>query len=327
MKLVTGAAGFIGSNLVAALEQSGDSVVICDWLDDQSKIRNIDKLGTLTRVPPNDLFSFLAEHSKDIETIFHLGAISSTTESNEDLILKTNVELPIRIWNWCCDNNSRLIYASSAATYGNGNLGFFDNDSVDYLKNLKPLNVYGRSKNQFDIWVAEEIKRGSRTPAQWAGVKFFNVYGPNEYHKGYQMSVVPQIYNQIIENGEARLFKSYNSQFKDGEQQRDFVWVGDCVSFMRWLDQSSEISGIFNCGSGTARTFFDVADIIFKAMKREARVRYISMPNNVKQHYQYFTRANMEKPFAAGYTTELTTLESGVTQYVQEYLMTNEKYI
>ena len=266
MKLVTGGAGFIGSNLVAALEESGSEIAVCDWFDDSSKIQNLKKRTLSYRIRPEDLFDFLTEHSGEIDTVFLLGAISSTTETQVKLITKVNVELPIQIWNWCRDNGVRLIYASSAATYGDGSLGFIDNSSMEELRNLKPLNAYGCSKNQFDIWVAEQVHARAGTPPQWVGLKFFNVYGPNEYHKGQQMSVVPQVYKQISKTGRARLFKSHHPDFEDGGQLRDFIWVGDCINVMQWLDENPKVSGLFNCGTGQARSFLDLTAVVFDAM-------------------------------------------------------------
>ena len=327
MKLVTGAAGFIGSNLVASLEKLGDEIAVCDRFDHSAKIQNLHKRTLAYHVRPEEIFSFLNEHTDQIDTIFLLGAISSTTESKVKLITKVNVELPIQIWNWCRDHGVRLIYASSAATYGDGSHGFLDDSSMEELRNLKPLNAYGRSKNQFDIWVAEQVRGGARTPPQWAGLKFFNVYGPNEYHKGQQMSVVPQVYKQISDTGRARLFKSHNPDFEDGGQLRDFVWVGDCVNVLRWLDENPHVSGLFNCGTGRARSFFDLTTVVFEAMGKEISIDYIPTPKLIRERYQYFTEANMEKLKSAGYSGEFTSLEDGVKLYVTDYLMAEDAYV
>ena len=327
MKIVTGAAGFIGSNLVAALENMNQEVVACDRFDDQEKVRNLEKRSLAYRIFPDELFGFLQKHRQKIKTIFLLGAISSTTETNLAMIKAVNVELPIQLWNWCSDNKVRLIYASSAATYGDGSRGFSDDDSLGNLKNLKPLNAYGRSKNEFDIWVSEQIESNAERPPQWVGLKFFNVYGPNEYHKGTQMSVVPQIYNQIIANGRARLFRSHHSDYKDGGQLRDFIWVGDCVSVMLWLDGNPEISGLFNCGTGQARSFLDLAQAVFQAMEKEFAVDYIPTPEKIRDKYQYFTEADIGKLRTVGYRSRFTSLEKGVMFYVKEYLMNDDRYV
>ena len=327
MKVVTGAAGFIGSNLVAALEQTGDEIAVCDWLEDPAKMCNLAKRTISHEIRPEKLFDFLGNYPDQIDTVFILGAISSTTATNVPLITKVNVELPIQIWNWCRDNDIRLIYASSAATYGDGSQGFVDNFSVEELRNLQPLNAYGRSKNQFDNWVAKQISDGAATPPQWAGLKFFNVYGPNEYHKGEQMSLVPQLYEQIVEGGRARLFKSHHPKYKDGGQLRDFIWIGDCISVMKWLDKHPNVSGLFNCGTGEARTFLDLAKSIFTAMGKEIVIDFVPTPKNIRGNYQYFTQANMENLKLSGYSEEFTKLEDGVTLYVSDYLMSEDRYV
>ena len=327
MNLVTGAAGFIGSNLVASLEKLGGEIAVCDRFDHPAKVENLSKRTLAYQIHPNEIFRFFADHRGEIDTVFLLGAISSTTETRVKLIAKINVELPIRIWNWCRDNQIRLIYASSAATYGDGSLGFVDNSSMGELKKLKPLNAYGRSKNEFDIWVSEQVRVGGGTPPQWAGLKFFNVYGPNEYHKGAQMSVVPQIYKQISETGRARLFQSHHPGYEDGGQLRDFIWVGDCISVMRWLNQNPQISGLFNCGTGRARSFLDLTKVVFDAMGKEVGIDYIPTPEHLREKYQYFTEANMNKLKSTGYSEEFTSLEDGVRLYVTNYLATKDRYV
>ena len=327
MKLVTGAAGFIGSNLVAALEKRGDEIAVCDWLEDPAKMCNLAKRTISHQIRPENLFEFLRDHRDQIDTVFLLGAISSTTETNVPLITKVNVELPIQIWNCCRDNDIRLIYASSAATYGDGSLGFIDNCSVEELRKYKPLNAYGCSKNEFDIWVIEQVISRSGAPPQWVGLKFFNVYGPNEYHKGGQMSVVPQIYKQIYQTGRARLFKSHHTNYRDGGQLRDFIWVGDCIRVVEWLDKHPDISGIFNCGTGQARTFLDLARLVFVAMGKKMAVDFVPTPKSIRNNYQYFTEANMQKLKSAGYSEEFTSLEDGVKQYVTNFLMAEDRYV
>ena len=327
MKVITGAAGFLGSNLAAALENEDSEIVICDWLDSPAKLKNLAKRSSTQIIQPENLFEFFKVYGDKIDVVFLLGAISSTTETNLSLITNVNVDLPKQIWNWCRDNFCRLIYASSAATYGNGSSGFRDNFSVRELRELKPLNVYGRSKNQFDIWVAQQIETGKATPSQWVGLKFFNVYGPNEYHKGKQMSVVPQFYRQIIETNRARLFQSHNPEYSDGGQLRDFVWVGDCVKVMQWFDRQPKVSGLFNCGTGKARTYWELASSIFSVLGKQIDVDFIPIPENIRENYQYFTEANIRKLRKAGYSDEFTVLEVGVETYVREYLMSDDKYL
>ena len=327
MKLVTGAGGFIGSNLVAALEAMGHKIAVCDWLDAPEKIRNLENRRIAERISPDGLLAFMRERAGEIETVFHMGAISSTTETNAALINEINVTLPMQIWMWCRDNEVALIYASSAATYGDGALGFDDDDSLQALQRLQPLNLYGQSKNTFDIWVAEQVAGGAAAPPHWAGLKFFNVYGPNEYHKGGQMSVVPQIFKQISETGRARLFRSHNPNYEDGGQSRDFVWVGDCVEVMLWLEAQPTVSGVFNCGTGQARSFLDLANAVFQAMGKDALIDYVPTPEAIRDKYQYFTEANMAKLRAAGYDRSFTSLENGVGRYVTEHLMLEDAYL
>ena len=327
MKLVTGAGGFIGSNLVAALEAMGHKIAVCDWLDAPEKIRNLENRRIAERISPDGLLAFMRERAGEIETVFHMGAISSTTETNAALINEINVALPIQIWMWCRDNEVPLIYASSAATYGDGALGFDDDDSLQALKRLQPLNLYGQSKNTFDIWVAEQVAGRAAAPPQWAGLKFFNVYGPNEYHKGGQMSVVPQIFKQISETGRARLFRSHNPNYEDGGQSRDFVWVGDCVEVILWLEGQPTVSGVFNCGTGQARSFLDLATAVFQAMGKDVLIDYVPTPEAIRDKYQYFTEANMAKLRAAGYDRSFTSLENGVGRYVTEHLMFEGSYL
>ncbi len=327
MKLVTGAGGFIGSNLVAALEAAGDAIAVCDCLDSPAKMRNLENKRIAERISPHDLLDFMQNRAGEITTVFHMGAISSTTETNVALITEINVTLPIQIWKWCRDHKVPLIYASSAATYGDGSCGFDDDDHVAALRQLRPLNPYGRSKNEFDIWVAAQVAEGAASPPNWAGLKFFNVYGPNEYHKGAQMSLVPQIFQQISETSRARLFQSHHPDYEDGGQLRDFVWVGDCVEVMLWLEAHPDISGIFNCGTGQARSFQDLATAIFQALSKDVAIDYVPTPKDIRDKYQYFTEANMTKLRTAGYDRPFTSLESGVGRYISDYLMAEDAYL
>ena len=327
MKLVTGAGGFIGSNLVAALDATGDEIAVCDWLDAPEKMKNLENRRIAERISPDELLEFMRDRAGEIETVFHMGAISSTTETNVALITEVNVTLPIQIWMWCQDHEVPFIYASSAATYGDGTLGFDDDDTVQALKRLQPLNPYGRSKNEFDIWVAEHVAGGDAAPPQWAGLKFFNVYGPNEYHKGEQMSVVRQVFKQISETERARLFRSHHPDYEDGGQLRDFVWVGDCVEVMLWLEAHPTVSGVFNCGTGRARSFLDLATAVFQALGKDVVIDYVSTPEAIRDKYQYFTEANMMKLRAAGYEMPFTSLEDGVDRYVSDHLMAEDAYL
>ncbi|MBT5571577.1 MAG: ADP-glyceromanno-heptose 6-epimerase [Alphaproteobacteria bacterium] len=325
MYLVTGGAGFIGSNLVAALSASGHDIVVSDKLDESNQ-PNLEKLGQLENVPPEELLQWLDKASQKPEAIFHMGAISSTVERNVDLIMRNNYLLSLRLWEWATVHQIPFVYASSAATYGGGERGFDDSNDPDVLQRLKPLNPYGWSKLIFDR-AAVQMAAAATAPPQWAGLRFFNVYGPNEYHKGGQRSVVPQFWQQIRENSKARLFKSHDADYPDGGQLRDFVHVSDTVSVMQWLLETPQVSGIFNLGTGQARSFDDLAAAIFTTLKIPRDVEYIPMPNNVRNQYQYFTEARIDRLRAAGYDKPFTSLEDGVRSYVGDYLESNDQYV
>lgn len=328
MIIITGGAGFIGSNLVAGLEEKGlTDLVVCDWLGNGDKWRNISKRALRDIVRPENLFAYLDAHADQVNAIFHMGAISSTTETDADLIVDSNVTLTNRLWKWCTDHDARFIYASSAATYGNGDEGFDDNDAEEHLAKLRPLNAYGWSKHLVDRRISRIVREGKeKIPPQWAGLKFFNVYGPNEYHKGDQMSVLCKLYPQIIAGAAARLFKSDNAGYEDGGQVRDFVYVGDCVSVMLWLYDNPHVSGLFNVGSGKGRSFKDLAEAAFYAIGKEPKITYVEMPNQLKEKYQYFTEANIDTLRAAGYNAQMTSLEEGVCEYLQKYMCAPDQY-
>ena len=325
--VITGGAGFIGSNLVAALEERGErDLVVSDRLGSDGKWRNIGKRELSAIVPPEALLDFLDDHGRETNILFHLGAISSTTESDADLIAATNFTLSQRLWEWAAATETRFIYASSAATYGDGAAGFDDEFSVAALARLRPLNAYGWSKHLFDRRVARLLEHHGQRPAQWAGLKFFNVYGPNEYHKGAMQSVAVQIYRRAANGEAARLFRSHRDGIPDGGQKRDFVYVRDAVDMMLWLYDHPAVNGLFNIGSGAARSFADLAQAIFRAMGREPRVDYIDTPLEIRDKYQYFTEARMDRLRAAGYDKSATSLEDGVADYVQSYLAAPDPY-
>ncbi len=331
MFIVTGGAGFIGSNLVAGLEsrKKGD-IVVCDILGSGDKWRNISKRGLRDIVRPEKLMEYLVAHKDEVEAIFHMGAISSTTEKDADLITENNFSLTRELWKWCAAHNVRFIYASSAATYGSGEKGFRDDDSADYLAGLRPLNPYGWSKHVFDRRVSNLVYSGKKTeavPPQWAGLKFFNVYGPNEYHKGDQMSVICKLYPQVVAGAAARLFKSHHPDYSDGGQIRDFVYVGDCVDVMLWLCDNPKVSGLFNVGTGKGRSFKDLAESVFKALGKTPKISYMEMPEDLRGKYQYFTQADMSKLRAAGYAKPFTELEEGVRRYVQDHMTASDPYV
>ncbi|RMH14477.1 MAG: ADP-glyceromanno-heptose 6-epimerase, partial [Gemmatimonadetes bacterium] len=262
----------------------------------------------------------------EVEAIVHMGAVSSTTETDADLIAATNVRLPLALWEWCAREGVRFIYASSAATYGDGSQGFDDDPDPGSLARLRPLNPYGWSKQLFDRMVARRVAEGRPAPPQWAGLKFFNVYGPNEYHKGSMRSVALQAFEQIRERGAVTLFRSHHPDYVDGGQLRDFVWVGDCVEVVAWLLGHPGVSGLFNVGTGRARSFLDLAHAVFAALGREPRIEWVDTPAEIRERYQYFTEARMERLRAAGYDAPFTGLEEGVVAYVRDYLATDDPY-
>ncbi len=326
MFLVTGGAGFIGSNIVAALEERGlGKVAVCDRLG-SGKRRNIEKRKLADIVEPERLFEFLGDNRPNIEAIIHMGAVSDTTASDASRIRDTNFRLPVALWHWCAGHRARFLYASSAATYGDGAHGFDDDNAPEALARLKPLNLYARSKHLFDRRAVRMAADGAPRPPQWAGLKFFNVYGPNEDHKGGQKSVVAQIFPKAAAGEAARLFQSHHPDYADGGQLRDFIWVGDCVDVVLWFLEHDTRQGLFNCGTGRARSFADLAAAVYRALGTEPRIEYIPTPEALRDRYQYFTEADMSRLRAAGYDEPFTTLEDGVGTYVKGFLNTDDRY-
>lgn len=319
--LVTGGAGFIGSNIVAALTEAEYDVAVCDRLRgaDTGKWRNLAKHPVVDFIHPDGLFDWLNGRGKDVEIIVHMGAVSSTTEPDADLIAHSNFGLSRDLWNWAAERGRRLIYASSAATYGDGAHGFDDADDYASLRKLRPLNAYGWSKALFDLYARREADRG-HAPPQWAGLKFFNVYGPNEGHKGPMRSVVCQKWPEAARGDTVKLFKSYRDDVAHGGQRRDFVYVRDAVEVVMWLIATPGVSGIYNLGTGKARTFRELVEALFRAADKPARVEYVDMPPGLRDKYQYFTEARMGRLKAAGYDRPFTGLEDGVSDYVWLYL-------
>ena len=328
MYVVTGGAGFIGSNIVHGLEARGlGPVAVVDHVDSDEKARNIAKRREVETVTPEDLSRFLDANAGRIRGIIHMGAISATTETRLVRIIKNNIILSRRLWHWCANQGIPYIYASSAATYGDGSQGFDDDGAIEALKALQPLNLYGWSKNQFDIWVAEQVAAGRPKPPGWAGLKFFNVFGPNEYHKGRMQSVARQVYEKAARDEACTLFKSHNPDYPDGGQLRDFVWVGDCVDMVLWLLDHPEASGLFNCGAGKARSFADLAAAVYRALGKEPMINFVPTPEDIRDKYQYFTEARMDRIRAAGYAHPQTPLEEGVRRYVQDFLAAGDPYL
>jgi ADP-L-glycero-D-manno-heptose 6-epimerase len=329
MIIVTGGAGFIGSNLVAALEQHGHhDLVVCDRLGHGEKWRNLAKRELGAIIAPEELTAFLADQRwrGTVEAIFHLGAISSTTEPDADLVVRSNFTLTMQLWDWCAEQTVPFIYASSAATYGAGTAGFDDDSSVAGLARLRPLNSYGWSKHLFDRRVARLVESNAPRPPHWAGVKFFNVYGPNEGHKGDMMSLVAKLYPRALAGEKARLFRSHNPAYPDGGQLRDFIYVRDCVDVLLWLFEQPEVNGLFNIGTGKARSFADLAAATFRAIGREPVLEFVDTPIEIRDKYQYFTEARMERLRQAGYDKPFTTLEDGVADYVTNFLARPDPY-
>lgn len=324
MYLVTGGSGFIGSNLVKFLNENLMlDVCVVDWINESNK-RNIEKRTNITIVSPENIKKFLGYNKKKIELIIHLGAITSTTETNAKLILKNNIDLSLSLWDWCTKYKKRFIYASSAATYGDGNRGFDDTNSIKSLSQLQPLNLYGWSKHIVDKFFLNESKK--KCPPQWVGLKFFNVYGPNEYHKGEMKSIVYKIYENLCKNKIVNLFKSHNKNFLDGEQLRDFIYVKDVISIIHWFIQKEKLSGIFNVGSGKARTFNDLAENVFKFMNENKKITYIDTPHKIRSKYQYFTEAKIKNLRKIGYKKKIFSLEEGIEDYVKNYLLKKDKF-
>ena len=316
MIIVTGAAGFISSCLVAELNSKGfKDIVVVDDFSRADKNLNLVGKSLVAKVPRLDYFKWANEFKAEIDFVFHLGARTDTTEFDTSIFDELNVEYSKNMWNLCAENEIPLVYASSAATYGMGEQGYDDNHDV--IEKLVPLNPYGDSKNDFDKWALKQEK----APPFWAGLKFFNIYGPNEFHKSRMASVIFHSFNQITKTGAMKLFASHNPNYKDGEQLRDFVYVKDVVSVCLFLmDQKAE-NGLYNLGTGTARTFVDLTKATFKAMDKEADISFIPTPEDIRDKYQYFTEAKMDKLKRNGYTKPFYTLEEGVTDYVQNYLM------
>ncbi len=326
MFLVTGGAGFIGSNLVGALAEEGVRVSICDRLRSGETWRNFARHEIDELVPPEDLDDFLLRRGGEIELVYHMGAVSSTTETDADLIASSNLGLSQRVWRWCAEHGTPLVYASSAATYGDGSAGFRDVDDPEGLGELLPLNAYAWSKHTFDRWVAREVANGRPTPPTWFGLKFFNVYGPNEYHKADMRSLVAKAYPSAARGRPVTLFRSHREGYADGEQKRDFVYVRDCVEVMLWLRRTPAPSGIYNLGTGRAQSWLELMSALYATVGQPLQVGWIDMPDEIRDRYQYFTQADMTKLRAAGYDRPFATVQEGVADYVQRYLSNEDPY-
>ena len=327
--LVTGAAGFIGSCMVSYLNQQGfENLILVDEFANTEKELNLFNKKYIAKVEREVFFDWVQKEKPDVAFVFHLGARTDTTEFDYSIHQHLNVEYSQKIWNYCTINNIPLVYASSAATYGDGEFGY--NDDHDIIEQLHPLNPYGISKNEFDKWMLHQEDH----PPFWAGLKFFNVYGPNEYHKARMASVIFHSFNQIKENGKVKLFKSHKAGYEDGEQLRDFIYVKDVIEVCYWLMENSKAknqkskleSAIYNLGTGTARSFNDLVKSTFAGLDMQPNIEFIDMPIDIRDKYQYFTEASMDKLKAAGYTNDFYSLEKGIDDYVRNYLSKNKMY-
>lgn len=315
MIIVTGAAGFIGSCLIKRLNaENFNAIVAVDKFDNALKNKNLEGARIRERIDRDSFFPWLDENHETVEFVFHIGARTDTTEMNVDLFDRLNTQYSKDVWKRCVQYQLPLVYASSAATYGLGELGYDDDESV--IPQLKPLNPYGQSKQDFDLWALRQEEK----PFFWAGLKFFNVYGPNEYHKGRMASVIWHAFNQIDKTGKMKLFRSHNPQYRNGEQMRDFVYVKDVVDVCLFLMHHRRDPGIYNLGSGKARTFLDLAHAVFNGMDKPADIEFIDTPADIRDKYQYFTEANMSKLLGIGYPKSFHTLEEGTLDYVKNYL-------
>lgn len=315
--VVTGGAGFIGSHIVGELGAAGLRVVISDRLRSGEKWRNIAPAQLYDLVRPEALFDWLARRDGKMAAIVHMAAISSTTEPDIDRFIANNIRLSLDLWEWCAANATRFIYASSAATYGDGSGGFSDDPSPAALAALRPLNAYGWSKHVVDRRIIDDVVHGRAVPPQWAGLKFFNVYGQNERHKGEMQSVVGKIYPVVRAGGAVELFKSHDPRYRDGGQLRDFVYVKDCVATVRWLLQNPKVSGLFNVGTGNARSFLDLVSAVGAAVGRQPDIHFVDTPAALRDKYQYYTRADMTRLRAAGFDQPFHSLEDGVRDYAR----------
>ena len=319
--VVTGAAGFIGSCLAGYLNQQGyNNLILVDDFSRVDKIPNLEGKRFVNKIEREKFFEWLGQYKPAIDFVFHIGARTDTSEFDYAIHQHLNVEYSKKVWQYCSIRNIPLVYASSAATYGNCEAGYDDNHET--VNKLRPLNPYGISKNEFDRWVLDQEDH----PPFWAGLKFFNVYGPNEYHKGRMASVIFHSFNQVKKNGVVKLFKSHRSDFKDGQQLRDFVYVKDVLKVCYWLMEHQPASGIYNLGTGRARTFEDLVKSTYNGLDMSADIIYIDMPEDIRDKYQYFTEAHMKKLHDAGYTDEFYSLEKGVDDYIRNYLSKDKYY-
>ena len=326
MIILTGGGGMIGSMIAWHLntQMNFDDFVIVDDLINEQQENNFNKRKFIEYIAKDDLEKYLND-KKNVSAVIHMGAISATTESNFNRLLQSNIRFSQALWHWCAENKVPFIYASSAATYGDGSVGYDDNESE--LDKLSPLNAYGYSKHFFDRWVQLELSKNQPTPPQWCGLKFFNVYGPNEYHKGRMASVVFHSFNQFKETNQIKLFKSEHASYADGMQVRDFIYVKDAVKIIIFFLNNNNFSGLYNAGTGNAETFKALAEAVLINTKGQPDdIKYIEMPNDLKGKYQYYTQATMNKINSIGFNDNFMNLKEGVTDYLENYLLTSDRY-
>lgn len=327
--VITGGAGFLGSNLAHHLTASGKyRIIIVDTLGSGGQWQNLVRVPADEIVTPSNFFYWLEDYGDTVDAIFHLGGVSATTEQDVGLIMESNHQYPLLLWRWCAEHGKRFFYASSGEVYGAGELGFDDALDLVALRQLRPLNPNGWSKKLFDLYTAQAAHRGEPTPVQWAGLRFFNLYGPNEYHKGPQRSVMLQIYEDASKGVPAKLFRSGNTQYPDGGQKRDFTYVKDAVKVMAWLLENPKVSGIFNVGTGAARAFNELAHTVFATLGKTPAIKYVDMPSHVvERQYQYYTEAKLDRLRGAGYQDDFISLEDGAKDYIQNYLQKTDAYL
>lgn len=326
MILITGAAGFIGSNVVAALNERGrGDLIVCDWLGQDERWQNLRKRWFQEFVFPSDLMEFLQDGGARVDAVIHMGANSSTTARDGDEIIRSNLQPSLRLLDWCAAHSIPLVYASSAATYGDKAQGFEDGIDLRALRQLRPLNLYGWSKHQFDLIVAERVEKRLPLPPKCIGLKFFNVFGQNEYHKSDMMSVVAKNYRAAAEGSEIKLFKSHRKEFADGGQLRDFIYVNDVVDVILWCLEAAPAYGLYNVGTGRATSFRELIEALYAAVAREPRISYVPMPEALRDRYQYYTQASLASLRDAGYVNQFTPITTAVAEYVT-YLSRDDPY-